>query len=127
MRKEVKEWWKQSKRDLITAENCKNSKDYYAGAFFCQQSVEKGLKALYIAKKRMFPGATHSLIYLATEIDMPSEFHRFLRQLTSEFVTTRYPDAAYGTPYELYDEDIVNEILEKSKEVIKWIESQIEM
>jgi HEPN domain-containing protein len=95
MRKEVKEWWKQSKRDLITAENCKNSKDYYAGAFFCQQSVEKGLKALYIAKKRMFPGATHSLIY--------------------------------GTPYELYDEDIVNEILEKSKEVIKWIESQIEM
>ncbi len=28
---------------------------------------------------------------------------------------------------EFYDEDIVNEILEKSKEVIKWIESQIEM
>ena len=51
MRKEVKEWWKQAKRDLITAENCKNSKDYYACAFFCQQSVEKSLKALYIAKK----------------------------------------------------------------------------
>jgi len=29
--------------------------------------------------------------------------------------------------HELYDENIVNEILEKSKEVIKWIESQIEM
>ena len=83
MRKEVKEWWKQSKRDLITAENCKNSKDYYACAFFCQQSVEKGLKAMYIAKKRMFPGATHSLIYLATEIDLPSEFHIFLRRLTA--------------------------------------------
>ncbi len=35
MRKEVEEWWKQAKRDLITAENCKNSKDYYACAFFC--------------------------------------------------------------------------------------------
>ena len=51
MRKEVKEWWKQAKRDLITAENCKNSKDYYACAFFCQQSLEKGSKAIYIAKK----------------------------------------------------------------------------
>ncbi|NMG83285.1 MAG: HEPN domain-containing protein [Methanosarcinales archaeon] len=62
MRKEVKEWWKQAKRDLITAENCKNSKDYYACAFFCQQSVEKGLKAMYIAKKRMSPGTTHSYL-----------------------------------------------------------------
>jgi HEPN domain-containing protein len=127
MRKEVKEWWKQAKRDLITAENCKNSKDYYACAFFCQQSVEKGLKALYIAKKRMFPGTIHSLIYLATETDMPSRFHAFLRQLTPEFIMTRYPDAAYGTPYELYDYDIADEILKNSKKVLKWIESQIEM
>ncbi|RLG23487.1 DNA-binding protein, partial [Methanosarcinales archaeon] len=90
MRKEVKEWWKQAKRDLITAENCKNSKDYYACAFFCQQSVEKGLKAIYIAKKRMSHGTMHSLIhsliYFATEIDMPSRFYIFLRQLTPEFV-----------------------------------------
>ena len=60
-----------------------------------------------------------------TETDMPSGFYTFLRQLTPEFVTTRYPDAAYGTPYELYDEDIVNEILKNSKEVLKWIGSQI--
>jgi len=73
----------------------------------------------------MFPGATHSLIYLATEIALPSEFHTFLRRLTPEFVITRYPDAAYGTPYELYDEDIVDEILKDSKEVLKWIGSQI--
>jgi len=71
MRKEVKEWWKQSKRDLITAENCKNSKDYYAGAFFCQQSVEKGLKALYIAKKRMFSGAT-PLVDIPRHRDRPA-------------------------------------------------------
>ena len=118
--------------ELIQMMECKKMNefalgDYYACAFFCQQSVEKGLKALYIAKRRISPGTTHSLIYLATETDVPSKFHTFLRQLTPEFVTTRYPDAAYGTPYELYDEEIANELLEKSKEVIKWIESQIEM
>jgi HEPN domain-containing protein len=126
MRKEVEQWWKQSKKDLETAQHCISSKDYYACAFFCHQSVEKGLKALYIEKKRASPGATSSLIYLATEVDAPSEFFSFLRQLTPVFVTTRYPDAAYGVPYELYDETIAGEILEESREVIQWIGSQIE-
>lgn len=54
-------------------------------------------------------------------------FHMFLRRLTPEFVTTRYPDAAYGTPYELYDEEVATDILDKSKKVIKWIESQIKL
>lgn len=126
MRKEVEQWWKQAKRDLITAKNCKNSGDYYACAFFCQQSVEKALKALYIEKKRASPSATHSLIYYAAEVNAPSKFFTFLRQLTPEFVTTRYPDAAYGVPYELYDETIAGEILEKSEEVVRWIASQIE-
>jgi hypothetical protein len=126
MRKEVEQWWKQAKRDLETADHCIRSQDYYACAFFCHQSVEKGLKAFYIEKKRASPGTTHSLIYLATEVDAPSRFYSFLRQLTPIFVTTRYPDAAYGLPYELYDEAIAREILEKSREVIQWIGSQIE-
>lgn len=126
MRKEVEQWWKQARKDLDTAQHCINAKDYYACAFFCHQSVEKGLKALYIERKRSSPGATHSLIFLATEVDAPPGFFSFLRQLTPVFVTTRYPDAAYGVPYELYDETIANDILENSREVIEWIASQIE-
>ncbi len=125
MRKDVENWWRQAERDLITAENCKNSKDYYACAFFCQQSVEKGLKALFILKNRTSSGKTHSLIYLAAETDTPQKFHSFLRRLAPEFVTTRYPDAGYGTPFEIYDEEIATETLEKSKEVMEWIKSQI--
>ncbi len=126
MRKEVEQWWKQAKRDLLTAQNCNNSGDYYACAFFCQQSVEKALKALFIEKKRASPGTTHSLIYYATELDVPSQFFSFLRRLTPVFVTACCPDAAYGVPYELYDEAIADEILEKSRDVIQWIASQVE-
>lgn len=126
MRKEVEQWWKQAKKDLDTARHCNSSEDYYACAFFCHQAVEKGLKALYIEKIRASPGATYSLIYLATEIEMPDVFFSFLRQITPVFVTTRYPDAAYGVPYELYDETIAGEILDKSSEVIEWVASQIE-
>jgi HEPN domain-containing protein len=55
MRKEIENWWKQAKRDLITAEHCKDSGDYYACAFFCQQSIEKGLKALFLLKNKTNP------------------------------------------------------------------------
>jgi HEPN domain-containing protein len=40
--------------------------------------------------------------------------------------TICYPDTAYGMPYELYGETIAGEILEKSREVVRWIGSQIE-
>jgi HEPN domain-containing protein len=126
MRRDVEEWWKQAKRDLITARNCKNSGDFYVCSFFCQQSVEKGLKAFFLLKKRITSGKTHSLIFLALEKDTPAKFYTFLRRLAPEFVTTRYPDAAYGAPYEIYDKEIAAENLEKSREVILWIKSQIE-
>lgn len=125
MRKDVEDWWKQSKRDLVTARNCKKSGDFYACAFFCQQAIEKGLKALYILKNRTTSGKTHSLIFLALETDTPPHYHSFLRRLAPEFVTTRYPDASYGTPYEIYDEEIATELLEKSQEVMDWLKSQM--
>ncbi|RZN16180.1 MAG: HEPN domain-containing protein [Methanosarcinales archaeon] len=54
-----------SKKRFNNSINCKNSKDYYACAFFCQQSVEKGfkgnsLKAIYTAKKNGCPRAQHT-------------------------------------------------------------------
>lgn len=80
---------------------------------------------MYITKKRASPGRTHSLIYLATETEVPTQFHSFLRRLAPEFVTTRYPDASYGAPYELYDQEMAEEIYGRSKEVILWIKSQM--
>lgn len=68
MREEVSNWWKQAKRDFQTAKNCRNSGDYYASVFFCQQAIEKGLKSLYILRKGTSPGTTHSLIFLAKEV-----------------------------------------------------------
>ncbi len=74
MRKEVENWWKQANRDLLSAENAFKSKDYYVAAFLCQQSVEKGLKALYIKKRKESPGAVHSLIYLGKNTKILTNF-----------------------------------------------------
>ncbi len=125
MREEVNNWWLQAEDDFDSAEKNHSIKKYHLVVFLCQQAVEKGLKAVFIHKKEQGPGLTHSLIYLASEVKLPPEFFKFLRELTPQFVTTRYPDAAYGLPKDLYDKEMAKEYLKKTKEVLKWLKSQI--
>ena len=125
MRDEIKNLIEQANKDLEVAEKNFNIKEYYITAFLCQQSVEKYLKAFFIIKNGRSPGPTHSLIYLAKETMIPKDFYNFLGDLSPEFITTRYPDIAGTAPYKLYYLDKVKSYLIKSKELIKWIESQI--
>ena len=125
MRKEVEVWWKQAERDVRSAEKNITIEEYALVVFLCQQAVEKGLKAYFLQVKKQSPGLTHSLIYLASEADVPEKFFKFLRRLTPEFVTTRYPDAAYGSPNDLYDKEIAEDHLQQTKEVIAWLKSKI--
>lgn len=125
MRHETEMWWKQSLKDLDSAKKNLDIEEFYLVAFLCQQSVEKGLKALYIEKRHEMPPQNHSLIFLSNESGLPLKFNTFLRTINKEFVVSRYPDAAYGVPYELYDRKMVSKMLSDSKEVIEWIKSQI--
>lgn len=125
MRTEIKNWWEQALEDLDTAKVTFENKKYYASVFFCQQAVEKALKALYILRIKESPGTTHSLVFLANRLEIPQEFYSLLKKLTPEFVTTRYPDVVGEVPYRLYDQNIASEFLQESKKMIKWIESQI--
>jgi HEPN domain-containing protein len=125
MRKEIANWWNQAQRDLLTAKNCCKSGDYYASVFFCHQAVEKGLKFYFMLCKKKTSIPTHSLIFMAQETKIPEKFKSFLRKLTPEYITTRYPNAVHDTPYSLYDQNIAEEFLSGSEEILEWIENQI--
>jgi len=127
VREETRIWWKQAEEDFDSAKANFQIKKFYLSVFLCQQAIEKGLKAYYFEVKKTSPGTTHSLIYLATETKIPREFFKFLRKITPEFVNTRYPDAAYGTPSELYDEEIASEYLKETEEVMRWLKSKLLM
>ena len=47
---EINKWFNLAERDFSSAKKNFKKKIYYVSAFLCQQSVEKGLKALYIKK-----------------------------------------------------------------------------
>lgn len=48
MRLEILRFWEQAQEDLETARYNSAGGKFYAAAFFCQQAVEKALKALYM-------------------------------------------------------------------------------
>lgn len=124
MREEVKNWWKQAKEDLSSAEAVYDIGRFYVAAFLSQQAIEKALKALYIMKNRKNI-ITHNLITLAREVGFPENKMPLLKEVNPDYVTARYADAANGLPAELYDEKIAGEHLKYAKEAVKWIEEQL--
>ncbi|MFT4312255.1 MAG: HEPN domain-containing protein [Candidatus Woesearchaeota archaeon] len=125
MRAEVELWKKQGLVDFENAKKNHQFEAYYVSVFLCQQAVEKILKSYYFFKKNTSPGQTHSLLFLATQTQIPDKYMKFLRRLTPEFVNTRYPDAAYGAPSDLYDKELSEEYIAHAQEVIDWLCSQM--
>jgi len=127
MRKEVIDWFTQSKADLRTAENCLKSADYYASAFFSQQAAEKALKAFHINEKKELPPRTHSLIEIGRTLKVPANLVPALRDLSPEYIITRYPNAAYGIPADIYDEEKAKDRLEKAKVILQWVREKLKI
>lgn len=97
MRKEIDYWFEQAKADLKSATDLLKTENFYASVFFSQQAAEKSLKALYIDEKRMI-AKTHNLVFLARELGAPENIINNCAELTPDYLTARYPDAATGAP-----------------------------
>lgn len=111
-------------RDLEAAKKNLEIGEYHITAFLAQQAVEKALKALFIETKKETI-QTHSLVYLGRELNLPKDLIKILRDLTPDFVISRYPDIAGEVPYELYDEDIAKEKIDGAAKVIEWVKKNL--
>lgn len=126
MRHEAELWWLQGQRDPQPAGNSHESGDSYAsGVFFCHQSLEKALKAVIIEGRREMPPRTHNLLELAELAEVPETQLHFLRELTPDYITTRYPDAAGGPIADLYDEETSAGVLSGTDKVLEWVARQL--
>jgi len=125
MRKEVENWWSQSKYDFETGKYLYDGKRYGPASFMIQQSVEKALKALYLLKVKESLTPTHSLVFLASKIEVPNQYFRFLKELSPEFVVSRYPDSWAEAPHTYYNKELLDSYFTDAKKVLEWIKSQI--
>ncbi|MBD3203413.1 HEPN domain-containing protein [Candidatus Woesearchaeota archaeon] len=92
MRREISNWWKQGLNDFEKAKILFENNKYDGSAFFCQQAVEKSLKALILnnSKEKFIEG--HSLIYLGKKANIPNKFFSGLKKLSPQYFISRYPD-----------------------------------
>ena len=120
MKEEVKRWWNKAKDDLEKAEILFRNKKYDGSIFFCQQSVEKALKALYLKEKNKIK-RIHDLNELGKDVDIPDNLLNYCKELTLSYIYSRYPDIK-----EEKDIDIISkDFLYYSKEILKWVEKNI--
>ncbi|MBI2144423.1 HEPN domain-containing protein [Candidatus Woesearchaeota archaeon] len=119
MKEEVKIWWEQAKRDLLSAEHALQSEDYYQVAYLAHQTVEKALKALLLDRKGGFSKG-HDLPYYAKQLDVPSSIMSACEQLNPVYLKSRYPDVAGTSPFELFSRSDAIKAVTAAKEVIEW-------
>lgn len=120
MNKEVGEWWKQAQEDLDTAQYLYNGNKFEEAAFFCQQAIEKGFKAIMLTRGKNIP-KIHDLVTLGEEVDFPIEFKEACQELNIIYISTRYPGVADI-------KDIKNKAaryLNTAKKVLQWIKEEI--
>ncbi|MBF0376012.1 MAG: HEPN domain-containing protein [Desulfamplus sp.] len=119
------EWLKQADYDMDTADVMQNSGRYFYAVFMSHLSIEKALKGLYHKSFNEVPPKTHNLLYLLEKIEKKpeQELEKFIVKLNTASVATRYPDDM-AKLQAVYTEEVTNNILNKSKELLKWIKTQ---
>ena len=121
MRPEVERLVKQAERDLTNARKTIGIAAFEVAAFMAQQAVEKRLEAAWMQVRREAPPRTHSLVELGDPLGVPSELRRHLVYLNADYTTARYPDAANGIPYEIYDRETAEAKVEAAETLFEWL------
>ena len=125
MRIEIQRLIKQAERDLENARNNIPIGAYEVAAFLSEQAVEKFLKAYWMISKKEAPPFTHSLTELGDALGVPQSLRKHLVSLTADYTMARYPDAANGVPYEIYDQETAEAKVAAAEELLKWLQEQI--
>ena len=100
-----RDWWEQSSRDHRHAEHAVAAEDYEWAAFAAQQSAEKALKALVMARGgEPWGHLTTGLAEALTEdAAAPPAVLDAARRLDKHYIPARYPNGfADGYPGRLY-------------------------
>lgn len=78
---------------------------------------------MHVRRKRA--PATHSLDELGKELSVPAGLSEYLKDMSPDYVVSRYPNAANGVPGSIYTRTKAESRLAAAKEVWKWIDRQI--
>lgn len=130
MKKITKKWLEYVKADLEGAEvlfkSAKSHWSYQLCVWHCHQAMEKVLKAVIVEKNGEIK-KVHDLVKLTkdSELELPRDFQEYIDKLNPHYQPPRYPDIPYKGPIFRYTKEIARSHLNKTKEIILWIEKKL--
>jgi len=126
MPKDLQEWLRQADYDMDTAEYMLSGGRYFYAVFMCHLSIEKTLKGLYQKRLREMPPKVHNLVFLIEKIglELPQDLYDWVFTLNRVSIPTRYPEDLQKMQKD-YDEEHTREVVEKSKETLQWLRTQL--
>jgi HEPN domain-containing protein len=126
MSKKPEEWFRQADYDMKTAEYLYKGGKYIYAVFMCHLAIEKALKALYQKNKNEIPPKVHNLVFLIEKmaLKIPDDLYDMVFNLNRISTPTRYPDDLKRMQKD-YNKMRTAGILDKSKEILKWLKGQL--
>lgn len=126
MNKNIREglrWLDQARMDFKTARDCTKDGNFYASAFFAQQSAEKALKG-FLYSRGFRALITHSVLDLIEEASKSEanfqEFIDFGRELDKHYIGSRYPNFyPSGAPYRYYTREVAEKCVSYAESILQ--------
>jgi len=121
-------WITSAENDWIVAGHLLEKGDFTYSLFFGHLTLEKLLKAYFVAVKDETPPLTHRLVYLAekSELDLDDQQMELLEIVTDFNLEARYPDEKFSFYKRCTKEFTVN-YLNRIEEMKKWLLQKIQL
>lgn len=115
-------WITSSENDWRAAGHLFEKGDYAYALFFGHLTLEKLLKAVFVAVKEETPPMTHRLVYLAEKSKLAlSEKQTELLEIVTDFnLEARYPDEKFSF-YKKCTKEFTIKYLKQIEEMKKWL------
>lgn len=128
MKENVKYWIDLSEYDFETAKAMLRSKRYLYVGFMCHQTIEKILKAYFVAAIGILPPYTHNLAFLSEKTGlagfMTEEQKSFLDKIEPLNIQARYPEYKERLLKDL-SELKCKQLLTQTNQFQQWIKQQL--
>ena len=123
MKPETEEWMARSEEHLSAASVLLEQGLHRHCIFFCQQSLEMLLKAIWVEQaSEGLPRRTHDLVALSKELalEVSEEWLEFLRKLSEQYIPTRYGDVQVE-----YSGETAQNYEKGTKEISAWLRQRL--
>ncbi|SHK43335.1 HEPN domain-containing protein [Desulforamulus aeronauticus] len=128
LRPRTKNWLTTAEEDFEVAGQLLNSKKYLYSLFFCQQALEKILKAIYHEKFNTTPPRKHNLLPLAEDAKIFNELSDSVQELF-DILSEFYLESRYSEDREALAQScnkaFVESKYEQTELIFKWLKNKL--